>query len=157
MAGLVAVALITITLGTPHDDSRPGTVTGGVLNSAYFFVRKTNRPLNAGKYALECARGGPPLAILAEDCTVYWPIFDAMPATGQNARLTDSGAQKVTTARGKLFERGSSHALAMETVAEVAEARQPHLIVPSANSYSEGILPMGIGARNSQSAVALVL
>jgi len=39
----------------------------------------------------------------------------------------------------------------------VTEARQPHLIAQGVDSYSEGILPMGIGARNSQSAVALVL
>jgi len=84
------------------------------------------------------------------------PISDAIPATAQNARLMEFDAQQVA-AQGKLIERGGSHAIAMETVADVAEARQPHLIVPSANSYSEGILPMGIGARNSQSAVALVL
>jgi hypothetical protein len=118
VGGLVAVALITITLGAAYDDNRPGTVTGYVLDSACLFVKNIKKPLNAGKRALECAKAGSPLAILADDGTIYWPISDAMPATGQNARLMESAGQKVAAQR-KLFERGGSHPIALETIAVV--------------------------------------
>jgi len=120
VAGLVAVALITITLGTPHDDSRPGTVTEYVLNSTCLFVKNMNKPLNVGTRALECARAGPPLAILTNDGAVYWLISDAIPAKAQNARLMEFVAQQVA-ARGKLIERGGSHAVTIETIAVVPE------------------------------------
>jgi len=120
VAGLVAAALITITLGTPHDDSRSGTATGYVLDSACLFVKNIKKPLNAGKCALKCAKAGSPLAILADDGTIYWPISDAIPAKAQNARLMEFDAQQVA-AQGKLIERGGSHAVTIETIAVVPE------------------------------------
>ena len=121
MGGLVAVALITITLGAAHDDSRSGTAAGYVLDSACLFVKNIKKPLNAGKCALKCAKAGSTLAILADDGTIYWPISDAMPATGQNARLMEFAGQKVAAARGEPIERGGSHAIAIETIAVVLE------------------------------------
>ena len=95
-------------------------MTEYVLNSTCLFVKNINKPLNVGTRAPECARGGLPFAILTNDDSVYWLISDAMPAIAQNARLMEFAGQKVA-AQGKLFERGGSHAIAIETIAVVPE------------------------------------
>ena len=57
-----------------------------------------------------------------DDRIIYWPISDAMPATGQNARLIKFAGQKVTVT-GKVFERSGSRALVIERI-EPAPARK---------------------------------
>ena len=103
-------------------DNRSGMVQGYVLDSACAFVRNVQKPRNGGKCALDCAKAGSPLVILSDDGKIYWPITESMPATGQNQRLREYAGKKVA-AQGKVFERGGSHAIAIEKIDVVPEGK----------------------------------
>jgi hypothetical protein len=62
------------------------------------------------------------LVILADDGTIYWPIADSMPATGQNSKLLPFAAQKVTVS-GKVYERGGSKAIVIEHIEPQAASK----------------------------------
>ena len=47
------------------------------------------------------------MVILTDSGTIYWPIADTTPSSGQNDRLLPFAGQKVT-ASGKVFERRRS-------------------------------------------------
>ncbi len=111
-SGILAAVLVTVAGGSAEE--KPATVKGYVLDSACAFVKNLKKPVSA-ECALACAKGGSPLVILADDGTIYWPISDSMPATGQNQRLMKFAGQRVT-ARGKVFERGGSRALVIEQI-----------------------------------------
>lgn len=104
------------------DETKPTTVKGYVLDSACAFVRNVKKPMNGGKCAMECAKAGSPLVILTEDGTIYWPISESMPATGQNQRLMEYAGKRVA-AQGKVFARGGSHAIAIEKIEVAPEAK----------------------------------
>ncbi len=53
--------------------------------------------------------------ILAGDGTIYWPIADITPSSGQNPKLLPFAAEKVT-ASGKLYKRGGSKAIVIEKI-----------------------------------------
>jgi len=53
--------------------------------------------------------------ILSDNGTIYWPIADTTPSSGQNDKLLPFAGQKVT-ATGKVFQRGGSTALVIENV-----------------------------------------
>jgi hypothetical protein len=91
------------------------TVEGYVLDSACAFTKGLEKPISRD-CALACAREGSPLVILTKDGAIYWPIDSATPAKGQNARLTEFAGNRVKVT-GKLYERGGSHALAIESIA----------------------------------------
>ncbi|HEU4402232.1 MAG TPA: hypothetical protein VFT43_09015 [Candidatus Polarisedimenticolia bacterium] len=97
------------------------TVEGYVLDSACAFTKNLDKPISR-ECALSCAKAGSPLVILAADGAIYWPISDATPATGQNARLMEFAGVRVK-AIGKLYDRGGSHALVIETI-EAAPAKK---------------------------------
>jgi len=123
VSGFLAAVLVASSAGAGRaEGEKTGTVTGYVVDSACVFVRNVKKPLKGGQCALECAKAGSPLVILAHDGTIYWPISDAMPATGQNPRLMEFAGQQVA-ARGKVFERGGSHALAIETIGLAPERK----------------------------------
>jgi hypothetical protein len=90
------------------------TVNGYVIDSACLFLKKLDKPVSK-ECALNCAKAGSPLVILAEDGTVYLPISSEMPATGQNERLIKFAGGKVTV-KGKVLERGGSHAIVIEEI-----------------------------------------
>ena len=104
------------------DQTKPSTVKGYVLDSSCAFVRNVKKPMSGGKCALECAKAGSPLVILTDDGTIYWPISNSMPATGQNQRLMEYAGKRVS-AQGKVFERGGSHAIAIEKIEVTPEAK----------------------------------
>lgn len=115
----------TLALGVAvggSEENKSGTIQGYVLDSACAFVRNVKKPMNGGKCALECAKAGSPLVILTEDGTIYWPISNSMPATGQNPRLLEYAGKKVA-AQGKVFERGGSHAIAIEKIEVLPEGK----------------------------------
>jgi hypothetical protein len=60
--------------------------------------------------------------ILSDDGTVYWPIADTTPSSGQNEKLMPFAGQKVT-ATGKLFQRGGSSALVVEKIEPLASGK----------------------------------
>ena len=97
------------------------TVQGYVLDSACAFTKGLEKPISPD-CAVACAKAGSPLVILTANGTIYWPIADTTPSSGQNEKLLPFAGQKVT-ATGKVFERGGSHAFVIEKVEPLADAK----------------------------------
>jgi hypothetical protein len=87
-------------------------VQGYVLDSACAFTKGLEKPISSD-CALACAKAGSPLVILAKGGTVYWPIADSTPATGQNDRLLPYAGKQVS-ASGKVYTRNGSNAIVIE-------------------------------------------
>jgi hypothetical protein len=94
------------------------TVQGYVLDSACAFTKGLEKPISRD-CALACAKAGSPLVILSANGTIYWPIADTTPSSGQNDKLIPFAGQKVT-ATGKVFERGGSCAFVIEKIEPLA-------------------------------------
>ena len=90
------------------------TVKGYVLDSACAFIKGLSKPISK-ECAISCAKAGSPLVILADDGTIYWPIADTTPSSGQNSRLLPFAGDKVT-ATGKIYERGGSQAIVIAKI-----------------------------------------
>jgi len=100
-------------------DSQTVTIKGFVLDSACAFTKGLTKPVSK-QCARDCAKGGSPLVILADNGDIYWPIAETMPATGQNEKLLSFAGDWVT-ATGKVYQRGGSKAIAIEKI----EAQPP--------------------------------
>ena len=111
---LLAVALVAGVLAWSNDTGKSTTVKGYVLDSACAFTKGLKKPISA-ECATACAKAGSPLVILTDSGTIYWPIADTTPSSGQNERLLPFAGQKVT-ASGKVFERGGSTAMVIEKI-----------------------------------------
>ncbi len=98
-----------------HGQQKSVSVEGYVLDSACAFTKNLEKPISR-ECALTCAKAGSQLVILSDDGSIYWPIAETTPATGQNARLLEFAGGRVT-AKGKLYDRGGSHALVIEQIA----------------------------------------
>lgn len=94
------------------------TVQGYALDSACAFTKGLEKPISR-ECALACAKAGSPLVILTANGTIYWPIADTTPSSGQNEKLVPFAGQKVT-ATGKVYERGGSHAFVIEKIEALA-------------------------------------
>jgi hypothetical protein len=110
----LAVALVAGVLAWSNDTGKSTNVTGYVLDSACAFTKGLKKPISA-ECATACAKAGSPLVILTDSGTIYWPIADTTPSSGQNDRLLPFAGQKVT-ASGKVFERGGSTAIVIEKI-----------------------------------------
>ena len=108
------VALAAGVLAWSSDAGKSITVNGLVLDSACAFTKGLKKPISAD-CAKACAKAGSPLVILTDSGTIYWPIADTTPSSGQNERLLPFAGQKVT-ASGKAYERGGSTALVIEKI-----------------------------------------
>lgn len=97
-----------------RSQEKRATVKGYVIDSSCTFTKGLKKPISA-ECAQTCAKAGSALVILADNGTVYWPISDQMPATGQNEKLMKYAGQMVT-AKGKVFERGGAHAMVIEEI-----------------------------------------
>jgi hypothetical protein len=113
LALAVLVLSVAGRLASPAD--APVTVKGYVLDSACAFTKALDKPISR-ECAIACGKAGSPLVILAEDGTLYWPIADTTPSSGQNSKLLPFAGQKVT-ASGKVFDRGGSKAMVIEKIA----------------------------------------
>jgi hypothetical protein len=111
---LLAVAFVAGVLAWSNDTGKSTTVKGYVLDSACAFTKGLKKPISA-ECATACAKAGSPLVILTDSGTIYWPIADTTPSSGQNDRLLPFAGQKVT-AIGKVFERGGSTAIVIEKI-----------------------------------------
>ena len=101
--------------------SKAVTVKGYVLDSACAFTKGLKKPIS-GECATACAKAGSPLVILSNAGTIYWPIADTTPSSGQNDKLLPFAGQKVTVS-GKVFERGGSTAIVISKIEPLAEAK----------------------------------
>ena len=110
----LAMAMGVGILAWSSDSGKAATVKGYVLDSACAFTKGLKKPIS-GECATACAKAGSPLVILTDSGTIYWPIADTTPSSGQNNRLLPFAGQKVT-ASGKVFERGGSTALVIEKI-----------------------------------------
>lgn len=90
------------------------TVKGYVLDSACAFTKGLEKPISKD-CAVACAKAGSQLVILAEDGTIYWPIADTTPSSGQNSKLLPFAGDKVV-ASGRVYDRGGSKALVIAKI-----------------------------------------
>src|ERR1700676_3650333 len=95
-------------------DSPSVTVKGYVLDSACAFTKALRKPISK-QCATSCANAGSQLVILAEDGTIYWPIADTTPSSGQNPKLLPFAGDKVT-ASGTVYKRGGSTAIVIDKI-----------------------------------------
>jgi len=110
----LAMALLAGVLASSSDTGTSTTVKGYVLDSACAFTKGLKKPISA-ECATACAKAGSPLVILSDTGTVYWPIADTTPSSGQNDRLLPFAGQKVS-ASGRVFARGGSTAIVIEKI-----------------------------------------
>jgi hypothetical protein len=89
-------------------------VTGWVLDSACAYTKGLEKPISRD-CALACAKKGSPLVILRDDGSIFLPIADETPATGQNERLLPFAGKRVT-ANGRIFTRNGSNALVIDKI-----------------------------------------
>ncbi|HEX8765602.1 MAG TPA: hypothetical protein VF740_10595 [Candidatus Acidoferrum sp.] len=114
--GFVVKVILSVLVSAPvflrAADTPTVTVKGYVLDSACAFTKGLSKPISK-QCATSCAKAGSQLVILAEDGTIYWPIADTTPSSGQNPKLLPFAGDKVT-ATGKVYERGGSKAIVIE-------------------------------------------
>jgi hypothetical protein len=94
--------------------SGPVSIHGWVLDSACAITKGLDKPISRD-CALQCAKAGSPLVILADDGNIYWPISDQTPSSGQNERLLPFAGERVI-ASGKAYTRGGSHAIVLDKI-----------------------------------------
>ena len=114
----VAAALLLILIATAvyvsAADTPTVTVKGYVLDSACAFTKDLSKPISK-QCATACAHAGSMLVILADGGTIYWPIADTTPSSGQNAKLLPFAGDKVVVS-GKVYDRGGSKALVIQKI-----------------------------------------
>ena len=121
-SGWIKVVLLAVTMSILASGlaraadavGKTATIKGYVLDSACAFVKNLKKPVSSD-CAVACAKAGSPLVVLTQAGAIYWPISDAAPATGQNARLMDY-AGKMVSLTGKVFDKGGSHAIVIEKI-----------------------------------------
>ena len=113
--------LIVAVLVFGKDNGKPVTVKGYVLDSACAFTKGLSKPISKN-CAEACAKAGSPLVILSDDGTIYWPITETTPSSGQNEKLLPYAGQKVT-ATGKVFQRGGSSAMVIDKLEPLSNGK----------------------------------
>ena len=118
---LLAIVFVVAALAAGSDAGKPITVKGYVLDSACAFTKGLEKPISK-ECATACAKAGSPLVILTDDGTIYWPIADTTPSSGQDEKLLPFAGQKVA-ASGKVFQRGGSSALVIEKIEPLSDQK----------------------------------
>ncbi len=113
IAAFALVLFLAAALYLSADESTV-TINGYVIDSACAFTKNLDKPISK-QCALSCAKAGSQLVILADDGTIYWPIADTTPATGQNSKLLKFAADKVAVT-GKVYQRGGSKAIVISKI-----------------------------------------
>jgi len=118
---VVLCAVVAIAVMGGSAAGKAVIMKGYVLDSACAFTKNLDKPISRD-CALACAKASSPLVILTDDGTIYWPISNTTPATGQNEKLLPFAGQKVT-ATGSVFERGGSRALVIDKIEALPAAK----------------------------------
>jgi hypothetical protein len=116
---LAIPALVVLTAFATEEAAKTETLKGYVLDSACAITKGLKKPISAG-CATACARSGSPLVILVPDGTIYWPISDTMPSSGQNDKLLAFAGRPVTVT-GKVYRRGGSSAIVISKIEPLLE------------------------------------
>ncbi len=108
-------------------DGKPGVVTGYVRDIACL-LRNPNAQAATTPTTKECMekciKSGSPIGILSSDGTLYTTISHVIPdVSARNQLLPYVG--KYVRASGKIFERGSLHAIAISNL-EIVEDSKMH-------------------------------
>ena len=111
---MILLVFLIVGLNAGAADTPTVTVKGYVLDSACAFTKGLSKPISK-QCATSCANAGSPLVILADDGTIYWPIADTTPSSGQNPKLLPYAGDKVA-ATGKVYQRGGSKAIVIEKI-----------------------------------------
>src|SRR5882762_11427760 len=117
IAAVLGGMAILVAAGALLAQQKTVTVEGYVLDSACAFTKGLEKPISRD-CAVACAKEGSQLVILTKEGAIYWPIDSATPAKGQNAKLLEFAGNRVK-ATGKLYERGGSQALVVESITAV--------------------------------------
>src|SRR5208337_4332883 len=112
--GFTIAILLTASWHIARAESQPETIKGYVLDSACAFTKNLKKPISA-ECAVACAKAGSPLVILTDNGAIYWPISDAMPAQGQNARLMEFAGRRVAIT-GKVYQHAGSRAVVITAI-----------------------------------------
>jgi hypothetical protein len=118
---LAVPAVLLIAIFAIGDAGQSMTIKGYVLDSACAFTKNLKKPISA-ECAVACAKAGSPLVILSTSGTIYWPIADTTPSSGQNDKLIEFAGKRVTVS-GKVFQRGGSTAIVISKVEPLAETK----------------------------------
>jgi hypothetical protein len=110
----IFVCVFAALMAVGSDAGKSVSVSGYVLDSACAFTKGVKKPVST-ECAIVCAKAGSPMVILADNGTIYWPIADTTPSSGQNNKLMPLAGQRVT-ASGKVYERGGSTAIVIEKI-----------------------------------------
>jgi len=101
-------------------NGKPATVEGYLRDTACLFRVPT--VTKAENDCLEmCVKNGAPLGIITKDGTLYHPISGSLPDEPVREKLVPY-AGKFVRASGQVFERGGSHAIAIEKLEVIEEA-----------------------------------
>ncbi len=114
ISGISLAILLAISPQTVRAQGQPETIKGYVIDSACAFTKGLSKPISP-ECAVACAKAGSPLVILTSAGVFYWPISDAHPAEGQNARLMEF-AGKMVVVKGKVYQRAGSRAIVIASV-----------------------------------------
>jgi len=117
-AALVCLVVPVLIFAADKADSTPvgtRTVVGLVRDIA---CPLQNRKSTATSYDKDCitmcAKVGSPLGILTNNGTLYVPVTESMPDTGQDALKPFIGEHVKAT--GKVFERNGTHAIEISEI-----------------------------------------
>lgn len=115
---LVCLAVPMMILAADNPDSTAvgtRTVSGLVRDIACPLQNKKSTSTSYSKECITmCANSGSPMGILSENGTVYVPVTESMPDTGQDALKPFIGEHVQAT--GKVFERNGGHAIEISEI-----------------------------------------
>jgi len=118
---LVAPMLIPAIGRTQSTAIGTRTVEGLVRDIACPLQKKNSTSTSFGQQCvIDCAKAGSPLGILTDDGTIYVPVTETMPDTGQN-KLKPFIAEHVR-ATGKIFERNGTLAIEITEIHQIPGA-----------------------------------
>jgi hypothetical protein len=109
-----AFCLLSVQSGQMLADSKSGSISGWVLDSACALTKDLKKPISAD-CAVACAKAGSPLAILDDKGVLYLPVSDAMPAASQNEKLLPFAGKRVT-ATGKIVSKGGMRGIVISDI-----------------------------------------
>lgn len=101
-----------------HPAGTKRTITGSVVDVSCRFGLGLSGDSHR-MCAQVCSDQGITLAILGSDGKLYIPTTQAMPGTGQNARLKDFAEQEVQVT-GTVFDAGGANAIWIDTITRKA-------------------------------------
>ena len=106
-------------------DGRPGSVTGDIRDASCL-LRNPEAGAPSDAEALECARqcmlGESPLVVYTTDGALYFIVSRGIPDRSESARLLPY-LGRVVKVSGRVFERAGAHAIAIEEIEVLGDAK----------------------------------